>query len=376
MLDEQWGIGGLRAAGDSGTADFLGDFYRDRGFEVYEGAYSRSDLTRESIPEVLSLGRAVVNAEPASPDGSLANGFRVSVNPYFERLRDLGYSIRVFQTSYLDYCHPVGIVVASCVTMPGNSIASIGYLSGSWTQRAVLAGRYFLNLNSHVYLRLKRPPDGALWRRASTGYGLAELALVRDAIAARPPPGTAFFVHVLLPHRPFRVDANCRTLEDLDEAARYEASKHLSDRSWRAQLGLYGEQDRCVHRAVNELLAVLDRTVGRDGAVVIIHGDHGSRIHQNPPGYVPTSEFDAHQLNSNFSTLLAIRRPQVQGATFVEAVPIQEFLWALVGRNFQGRITEAWPTMVRAAQLDLTRAVTGSPRNLEESDILWAPKPP
>lgn len=371
VLDEQWGIGGFRAAGDSATADFLTDFYRQRGFEVYEAAYSRSDLTRESIAEVMSLGSRMVPAARVPETASYPAGFRLLVNPYFERLRELGFSIQVYQTTHLDHCHSAGILVESCETVPANSIANIGYLRGPWMGRAVLAGRYFLNLTSHTYVRLKRPPDSSVWRRSNAGRALAELGDVRDAIARRPGGGTAIFVHVLLPHRPFEVNADCRAYPDPGQRVGYETPKHLSDSVWHSILARYAAQDHCVHRALAELLAAVDSTVGRDGAIVIVHGDHGSRLQQNEPEGVAVSRLDQQQLNSLFSTLLAIRRPRVPASVRTEAVPVQDFLWELIGHQFLGEVSGEWVHVVRGGQPDSLHWPADSVRTLSAAEMLW-----
>jgi hypothetical protein len=365
VLDEQWGIGGLRAAGDSATAAFLAGFYRQRGFEVYQGAYSRWNTTARSIPEALSLGRPVDLRTP--PEAARPRvRFRLTANPYFARLRELGYAIHVYQTTDLDYCHPADVAVASCATWSANSIANVGYLPGAWTGRAMLAGRYFLNAASYAYRRLKRPPDDPVWGQAVVGGGLAALGTVRDAITAGEPRATAIFVHVLLPHRPLEVDAGCRAYSNPARRVGNSLPAQLGDSSWRALVTLYGAQDRCIHRAVGEVLVALDRAVGRDGAIVIVHGDHGARLTQSDPADAPASQLNIQQLNATYSTLLAVRRPEVPGDVHTESVPLQDFLWDLVGKDFRGEATGAWVHYVHhvanglAIQVDAPRALSGA----------------
>lgn len=353
VLDEQWGIGGLRAAGDSGTAAFLEKFYLDRGFEVYDGAYSRWEWTRFSIPDVMSFGHplSVQQFRPLTPF------YRVRTNPYFEWLRSQGYAIHVFQNSYLDYCHSANVVVASCEEVPFTSIANIGYLRGSWLMRAVRAGRYLLNMTSHVYVRLHK--DGNVWRRSFAGRGLAQIADAEQTVGTSAGEPTAIFVHVLLPHDPFEVDSSCTPY-----------LHQVTDSSWRVRLTQYGAQTRCVHNVLGELLATLDSAVGRDGAAVIIHGDHGSRMHRNDPGKTELSHWDAQQLNASFSTLLAIRRPRVPAALHSEPVPVQDFFWELVRHDFTGEVHGAWRHYVRDPFA--TKKQTDTLRELRTGDMLWA----
>jgi hypothetical protein len=325
---------------DSAAAAFLEDFYLRRGFEVYEAAYSRWSLTAQSIPELLSLGH------PIDVKTLDRTHLRLQSNPYFARLVELGYVIHVSESSFLDYCRSTDVSVASCEEAPAVSIANVAYLRGGWRARIILAARFLLNMNSHVYVRLYR--DDAVWRRSFAGRGLAELEHVRDAIAARPPAGTAFFVHLMLPHRPLEVSADCAVYRDLAKRVGYPEPR-AGESTLRASLPLYVGQVRCVHQAVADLLTALDRTVGRDGAIVIVQGDHGSRWMEDNPREAGLVSMRGPQLNSALSTLLAIRRPQVPPALHTEAVPVQDSLWELVGHDFAGKLDRPWAQFVRRA---------------------------
>jgi hypothetical protein len=363
ILDEQWGIGGFRAAGDSVTAAFLEKFYTDRGFEIYAAAYSRWSQTKTSVPDMLNLGRSFAVDSTES-----WRFYRPRVNAYFERLGKRGYSIRVFQSTFLDYCHTAGAEVDACDEVSANSIANFAYFRGPWPRRALLAGRYFLNVTSHVYERLQR--DRLVWRRSVAGGGLRQLSRVRDEVASGSRMGTAYFVHVLLPHRPTDVDAECRPHADPSKRIGYRDSVRLSDSVFRAHLELYAAQSRCAHRAVAEVLAAVDRTVGREGSIVIVHGDHGSRMSQDGRDEMRISRFDGRRLNAAFSTLLAIRRPGVPAAVHWAPVPTQDFLWHLIGSDFAGSDPGAWRHFVRARPSG--PEMQDTLRELGIEDMIWA----
>jgi hypothetical protein len=347
ILDEQWGIGGLRHEGDSATAAFLTDFYAKRGFELYPAAYSRYHHTVESVPAIVSLGRRPdVAMNPDLPDDA---GTLRSI-PYFATLRARGYRIHVVQSSFLDYCSAPSTPVVSCETQAGNSIANIGHLEGSALMRAELAGRYFLSITSHLYRRLH--PDPKVWRRATAGGGLAALRHVRDAIASGATPGNAYFVHVLLPHRPLEVDPACGALKDPTRRVGFENPARLTDAQWSERLALEGDQIRCTHRALGEVLDALDRVADRQHAIVIVHGDHGSRIFQHSPEHVPLSRFDADQLSGYYSTLLAVRRPGVAGVVHPEPVPVQDFVWRLAGQGFAGPVSTDFSHVIYGSHTD------------------------
>lgn len=366
ILDEQWGVGGLRAAGDSATADFLTDFYLKRGFEIYESAYSRHLLSAASIPAVLSLGEELATRAPAPA----AYQRRMERNPYFDRLRELRYEIRVYQSTFLDFCGGE-VTVASCEVEQANSIRNFAFFEGSWVTRATTAGRFFLNTRSHVYEKLRS--ERTVWRRGVEGGGLAALRRLTDAIAARPNEGTAWFVHVLLPHRPVRSDAECQILTDPSQHLGYDVPEHPSDSLWREWLRLYGGQVRCAHRALGRVIDAIDQTVGRDRSIVIVHGDHGSRLHRVAPARDALESYTLDEINSNYPTLLAVRRPEVAAAVHPEPIPLQDAIWELVRSSFTGPLPTTWQHYLwQVPDSSQTREVV---RPLAPSDMLWARRP-
>ncbi len=356
ILDEQWGVGGFRAGGDSATAEFLTAFYRERGFDVYEGAYSRERWTRFSIPELMSLGRPHRVEE-------IGRHFWLPGNAWFEWLADRGYRIRVVQTTHLDFCRAQRIAVASCRVIPGNSIANIGYLEGRWLVRAARAGRFFLNVKSHAYARLRSPRDAVVWRTASVGRGLDEIRRLRVDLTAQPARGTAYVIHVLLPHRPIEVDSACRARGPSGDE--HWSRGHMGASAYAAWRAAYVGQVRCLHRALDGLLRTADSVAGGD-EIVIVHGDHGTRMGM---GSGPLSRFEAGQLNAAFSTLFAIRRPRATPAAYSMPVPIQDLFWRLVDSSFAGTTSGAWRQFVR----DRGRPGNADTlRLLEPAEMIWA----
>jgi len=355
VLDEQWGVGGLRAAGDTATAAFLRNFYLSRGFELYEGAYSRWGRTTKSLTTLMSLG-GTVSTDPA-PIAADPDRVILKSNRYFERLAALGYSMSVYQISHIDYCGEAGVRVVVCETSAGNSISSMGYIDGPWRERAERVTRYFLNVTSHLYAKLKSPPDGQGWRMASTGNALVMVESARKALREAH-AGEAYFIHILLPHRPLGHDAACRAYSEPAKRVGYDLPRQLTESEWQDLLSLYGAQVRCAHIALASLLDAIEGSVGSN-AIVIVHGDHGSRFSRRDPDYTPFSSWDPGQLNSTYATLLAIRRPGVPAARYPEAVPLQDFLQQLVAQDFQGPVESSWVHYVNSDQSTSRRLTPG-----------------
>jgi hypothetical protein len=363
ILDEQWGIGGLRADGDSATADFLTAFYLDRGFEVFEGAYSRYEYTEQSVPIAFSLGQAPgFNPDkPILPGGPYWKSLRRT--PYLERLRELGYDLRVYQSTFLDFCSGVDVPVADCDVQSSNSIANIGFLGGSWITRGLWAARYFLSTRSHVYAKLT--PETTTWRRSGAHGGIAEMQRLASVLAAGRPTSTAYLVHVLLPHRPIQLDAECRVLTDASKYADYE---YRSDSLWRAAVFAYDGQVRCTHRMLGQVIDAVDSTAGRDNSIVIVHGDHGSRMRPRNLDREALDAYSLTELNSIFSTLLAVRRPGVAAALHQYPVPVQDAIWEFARSGFADSLSRRWQHEVRSRPDSLGKE---SVRPLTTREMLW-----
>jgi hypothetical protein len=206
------------------------------------------------------------------------------------------------------------------------------------------------------------------------GGGLGQFERVRKAIAAGQSESKAIFVHVLAPHRPLEVNADCSTYSDPTQRIGYEFPDPFTDATWHGVLTLYIGQSRCIHRAVAGILDALDRTVGRDGSIVIIQGDHGWRMSPSP-AITDSSRMDIETLNAVFSTLLAVRRPGVPAAIHREPVPIQDFLWELVQHDFKGPASDTWAQYIHPHQ-EGPDTFPGPPptvRALTRKDMLWSP---
>jgi hypothetical protein len=228
-----------------------------------------------------------------------------------------------------------------------------------------------MNVTSYVYVRLL--PDGTVWRRSFAGRGLAQLEDVREAVAEAGGRGTAIFAHLLMPHRPLEVDERCRPYADMGDRVDY-GSSDLSDEAWREQLAQYTAQDTCVHRAVAELIEVIDSVVGRDRSIVIVHGDHGSRFSQHSVAGLAIDEMDQQQLNAQFSTLLAVRLPGMSATVVKDAVPLQDYFRDLLDSGFRQVPARTWRHyVVHAPYEDEPGAVSGDTlRTLRPPDMVWA----
>jgi hypothetical protein len=141
--------------------------------------------------------------------------------------------------------------------------------------------------------------------------------------------GNAYFAHLLLPHYPYVVAADCKGLP-------------LSE--WKRRLGVWSLEDkqhayfaqvRCTMSNVDRLLSALAASPAGSNSVVIIHGDHGSRLTRVDPSEDNLGKFGDDDMIAGFSTLFAVRAPGIQPGYFTEPNPTPSLLHEFDRQSFK-----------------------------------------
>ena len=328
-------------------------FYLDESFRLYGKAYSEFVNTDASIP-------AVLNWPVEEPHGITAeliplHRYRPLSNELFRKLSAEGYRIRVYESTYMDFCDPKAYAVQSCEIQPANSIRNLSLHDDlSLWRRALLVGLYFLEAKSQVYARARDAYSAfaasrPAWPRWSARIEHSEFPaamklldrLQRD-IRTDDPRGTLYFAHLLAPHNPYEVDSTCRSQTDPNLWLEIQGTNTSAERALRYDL--YAAQVRCLYRHLDALFRVVDSLPNGRRMVIIVHGDHGSRIvfHYPTAGSIPIlvpSDF-----TDGFSALFAIRAPGIPAGYDRRFVPINE----LVGRALASRFASMdVPTLER-----------------------------
>lgn len=331
VLDEHIGIAGVPQDLPGGTAlrANLLDFYVGNDFRVYGEAFSQYVNTGNSLSNLMNgtaQPRGQLIMAPSGP------GYRVSENAWFDRLSARGYRIKVYQSDYLDFCAGEGHRIGSCTRYPANGIAVLRNLEAAMMTKIALLFDYFSQPSSFYgfanrfpsYLRNLRRDTGPSeavpdrWQPAALSAPWAKMAaerLIDDLRKAE--PGNAYFAHLLLPHRGFVMDENCRLKPDIDSWYDHprlglEPGQRLAGQSRRARYIEYFKQVRCALRTMGGVLEALSQSGVLDKAIVIVHGDHGSRIAGLPPHEIHASGLTRTDLADNFSVLFAIRSPDLK----------------------------------------------------------------
>jgi arylsulfatase A-like enzyme len=152
-------------------------------------------------------------------------------------------------------------------------------------------------------------------------------------------PGNAHFAHVLLPHYPYLYRSDCKLREPdgwlsrTSESAPAGMSNTPETRVERYDA--YLDQVECV---INQLASIFDtmREAGtyRD-ALIIVHGDHGSRINLIDPSIDAIDRMADSDFLDAFSTLFAIKVPGIEPGYDLSVRSIQELVtdWASADFN-------------------------------------------
>ena len=328
LLDEHIGPEGL-TSDDAALAlrDRLKSFYVSNGFHLSGGAYSEYLHTVNAIPALLNFGEE----QPWLPNTS-KEGTAVPTNRYFEYLNELGYAINVYQTPYVDFC--VHAAVDACRTSPESFLLALASDTISPSDKALLLGTEFARRSRTVRL-VNDVMGGSVGMAANlresrlpmAGPSVETLGMVADQLR-RSAGGTAFFVHVLFPHYPYVLDGTCGT-------------KPVS--MWRHRRSTFAAQDTLLERQaayidqVDCLLKVLRPIfdAAGDNAIIIIEGDHGSRITDIDPRADTLGQFSDSDMIAGFSTLHAVRAPGVAPGYDRRPLPASFLLREFVQSGFQ-----------------------------------------
>ena len=292
ILDEHVGLAGLPSdIEESAAADrAIRTTYAD--FALYSRAYSRFAETQYSLA-------ALMNEEPGPGVTSyldlVSATYVMHRSEWFDRLKQKGYALRVYQTTWFDMCSEIH-AVDTCYTYPLHSINAVQRSSLPTLARLrVLLGK--LHLGRDVPLPSALPSREALDRFQSD--------------LERTPRGVAYVVHLLLPHYGYLYRADCSLADPSEwenQPGRDAPLVNSTPAARHAAYRVYLEQLICTQRQVARLFEQLKRLGVYEEATIIVHGDHGSRIAESTV-HKPAESLTDRDLLDHFTTLLAVKAP-------------------------------------------------------------------
>jgi hypothetical protein len=350
IVDEHIGFEGMPA--DLTPLAFereLRTFFDRNGFVLFGRAYSEYWNSHRSIAHLVNLKAG--SYVPTLLEHGTRSTWAVTSNPYFNRLAQLGYAIRVYQSDYLDLCAD-GTSAPRCQTYAATSLRPLATVALPASQKAVVVAGMYLNqanlylVSRDAYNRARRqvasmvtlPPWN--WERDRTGP-LSAVSVMEDvgsdlATAQR---GDFIMAHVMMPHYPYIYTGNCELraprewLERMDRDAPPGVVNTPDSRATR--YARYFEQATCVQKKLDGLMNAIPPALRQD-AIVIIHGDHGSRIPLVEPELPGGStSLSASDYADSYSTLFAVRSPHIMAGYDRRLAPITCLLRTLVESEFR-----------------------------------------
>ncbi len=294
ILDEHIGLAGLPAGvpGSEEARQAIESTFAD--FALYSHAYSRFPETKYSLTSLMNRDLGIDVG--AHLDSSLYSSAPLE-NDWFDVLKAKGYAIRVYQSAWFDMCKGPH-AADSCYTYSFFSPNAIQRAPLSTTQRLrALARKLFIGRNALQLEPLVAQEALARFRTDLTEH----------------PRGVAYIVHLLIPHFGYLYSDKCTLLDP----AQWERESFGDDQAYTAEerkslYRRYLAQLVCADREMQGLFAEMKKLGIYDEASIIIHGDHGSRIAEQPYLTEMPEALTVQDKIDHYAALLAIKAPGIE----------------------------------------------------------------
>lgn len=333
ILDGHIGVEGIPTNWDLGKkvkADMM-QFYQRHGFTLYGGAHSHYSTTNDAIPNLFNFSRD-------SKNGSLVAGgpYRYTLlnNRYFEALAARHYRLNVIQSDYLDFCTHEDLPLR-CQEHKFSAAGSLRNLDYPLPDKIrILLASYLTKYNrlqrvisyydaffqpqlASIGVMLPTLPRDSLWTsqhelfiRNYSANALLVLDTLRSEVR-RLRPGQAIVAHLLFPHAPYIFKPDC-TPRPIQEWKNRMLDVPASDRTPELRASryhLYLEQVQCLYRKLDDIFDRMRPAKIFDDSIIILHGDHGSRLGLRDPDAQARTLLNPTDLGDAFSTLFAVKLP-------------------------------------------------------------------
>jgi len=334
ILDEHIGIEAipLDIASGQELREEIKDFYQRHGFELYGRAYSHARKTHFALAGLMN-GKAFPDQETAfhSPNPKIKTN-ELKQNLWFDLLAAKGYRIKSHFTNHFGFCPEDNDAMAFCSMVSSNSISFLIGKSNSVLDKAKVILLHFFQRGALSGLT-KRLGFKKLYLGSLYGPDLLQRLASDIEVESK---GMVFFAHVLFPHASYLYQEDCRIIDEVMHP-RSSTMDYSSDAATErtASYEAYFAQLRCLYAELDRFFSRLEAAGLRESAIIIVHGDHGSRIGSFPEN--SESEPTAQTLLDHYSTLYAVRRPGEPGGYNRAIRSVQE----LFAEEFLGIAQEA-----------------------------------
>jgi hypothetical protein len=348
VFDEMMSTGGMTSdlPGGERTRRLLLDFGEKHAFRVFDSVYSRYWTTGRAIPNMMNreyLGRTSMDPNSQLPYDPETRSFSLETNAYFEDMAGRGYRTAVFQVPFMNFCANRNVDL--CETFdsfdPGGGESTV---TDSPTLRVNLwqtvlrayAPSYTSSIGQKILARA--------YALGTSEVGVQGLANRYDAqrfpewfdrftrFTAAVPRGTHVFAHFLVPHAPYFLLESC-VVSGKEDTGYYLAYPPKRPEMRSDFYNRYLGQVRCVANELDRFMATIGRSENFRDALIVIHGDHGSRISSGDT----LEDYNQRDFVDNYATFFAVRSPAVKPGVDCELVSLPEVFRRYAARGVQSR---------------------------------------
>lgn len=310
VLDEHAGLEAIPDLDRRGQKlkERLARHYTDRGFTLYAGAYSNYFDTHNSIPSLFTQQIYPVNNY----------GYGLEKNVLLESLLDRGYALQIYQNDKKDFCGPLSGRFHQCLEYRANSAGYIQNLPLSRNEKFwFLLDSFSAAHQSELLIIVNRKIAAWMDRQRRSRTGPAGVMPVLDALRKdirTAPQGTAFILHLMMPHYPYLYDEHCRLkrLKHWEDRDRHGDGNSLQE--WHDRQEHYQGQIACLDQKLEEVFQTMEDADRFQNAAIMIFSDHGSRITLASPVSEQEQAFLKEDWLAAFSAFAAFKK----GAAFSE----------------------------------------------------------
>ena len=146
--------------------------------------------------------------------------------------------------------------------------------------------------------------------------------------------GDMFLAHLLIPHAPYMLSIDCqaRKIETWYNRVPLTGVNTLETR--RVRYLAYIQQATCTLQKIQKIFDILKRRNLYDETIIVIHGDHGSRIGMIEPDTRSASNPKTdNDYRDAFSTLAAIKIPNTEAGYEQTPVAISQLILKFMPEN-------------------------------------------
>jgi hypothetical protein len=346
ILDEHIGIEGIPTDIDGSVAikNLIAQFYLKNGFQLFGGAYSHYFRTHTSIGNMLNFA-----AESNSTALISGRGPHILLrNEYFKLLSAKKYHIEVLSPGWMDYCSESLVVINACIEKRWSTLNNFAKLELPVSQKLQVLYSRYLNQSSIVAAAIYAvvPPFQSQFPALAPSISqwiwafypdrthtdslnvLADLKVLWSDILSLP-HGTILFAHLLLPHYPYVAQSDCSlrpTNRDFlwNSRGLFKPPSTNTIESRKERYQQYFEQLECLYLRLDDLFDRMRAAGIYEDSIIVLHGDHGSRIVLSEPTLENQLTLTNQDLVDGFSTLFAMKLPGKQGGYDASPWPLEQ----------------------------------------------------